>query len=473
MILRNKAGVIQQLLCAIPRKKAFWLTTGMVSLILFLLIITGGRQYLLHQHCHQVNMTSRQLLFQFTNIKEHINEALITREQIHYQDLKADIDDLEAAIALIQNDILIPDNFKQGYLTQLDLVGLAVKLRSVQAVSDRPSAEQLAALTALLRSMYSRVSQFHQELSAYTQSLLFGLHQTLTASLALAVLMVSTLLLLINRAMARPLPQLKQTAADDISLKNICKIYRYAALGKLSTDLAHKLIDLSNGAINYTQALLDLAADQTDLIKGPGEPLPKKNRLLAMESYSLLEKLLTEEKEMSHLIVTLQEFGRDNQAATRIYTVGEILDGIVTLTQEQTKAAGIKLQLTIEPDLPVIRRHGNDIRLVLLSLLQKAGSRVAAPYPLTVGDERKQIRIAATLLLQSSQELIMITIHYHGTAWQDSEADDDNSHFPAEPWLEISQCRLLVQQWGGELVIKSGADHQNICTLQFPHGAEP
>ncbi|MDO8946036.1 MAG: hypothetical protein Q7U88_02625 [Desulfocapsaceae bacterium] len=663
----KKAGLFQQFLLRLPLKAMFLASTGIAIFLLTMVTILGVKQYILYQHCEQVVTASRQLLFEFSTIKEHINETLITQKKIQFKDILGEIEELEADITLIRNDILIPEEFKQGFISQIDLVGLVVKLRAVQETIDTPSPEQLSTLTALLRSMFGRVSQFHQGLSSYTQALLLGLHKTLVGCLALVVFVVSTLLFLINRSITNPIlqlghqvrsindkntdPQINQKtnldvsvheiintvttlAAEHLRLSQICnaialyetleknstspterwqdicsvlqvnadyclvwvgtiiedkelpqpvsacgclstseegcldildhllkycktagglcnsvskvmqtktatvsrlftsslpeslrnllpfsddtfssasfpvpspheiltiitlynhghqcfssremtllsyffnhlihdkinnapsnlnslpantlsietlsRLYRYSTLGSLTTGLAHELTDLSNGAINYTQALLDLTDE-------PGQ---------LSESTTLLQKLLTEEKKVSRLTVELLQLARDNSEENRQYTVQEIIAPIITLTKGQTKTEGIALQIKIAHGLPVIPKNGKDIQLVILSLIQNARSRILAKYP--AGNHKlKQIQIAATLTEQTGHNQLLITMQDHGTAWQST----DHSGSTPEPWPQLQQCRLFLQNFGGDLKVESGSEQQNICTIIFP-----
>jgi len=670
MTSRKQAGLIQQFLLGLPLKKTFLATTGIVILLLTVVTILGIRQYLLYRHCEQVITTSKHLLFQFSGIKEHINEALITREKLQFKDTLEEIENLEANIALILNDVLIPENLKQEFITQIDLVGLCVKLRSVQEITDMPSSEQLPTLL-LLRSTYRRISQFHQGLSSYTQALLLGLHKTLVGCLALVIFVVSTLLFLINKSISGPILQLGQKVrsiaernqnpqkeqnnnldvsvheivdnvttlsvehlrlskifsaialyetfdkkatsttkrwesicsvlqtngdyclvwvgtllhnedlphpvsacgclaateegcldsldhllkyckkdgglcdsvsksmqtrtpiisrlftsslpeslrdllpfsedtfssasfpipcgdkgiaiitlynsghhcfqtsettllsfffnhlapdpepypadvdyppADTLSIPTLSRIYRYAALGNLTTGLAHELTNLSNGAINYTQALLDLTDEQPQ----------------AAEPKTLLDNLLTAEKKISRLAVELQQFARDNSEESRPYTVQEIVQPIDTLTKGQTRAEGIDLQIRIASGLPIIPKNGKEIQLVILSLLQSTRSRVLARYP-EGRHERKQIQITAVLAHQPVQDQILITIHDQGNAWSPLEPGHNSPESAPEPLLDLSQCRLFLHSFGGDLIIESGADQKNICTVLLPY----
>ena len=70
----KKAGLFQQFLLRLPLKAMFLASTGIAIFLLTMVTILGVKQYILYQHCEQVVTASRQLLFEFSTIKEHINE---------------------------------------------------------------------------------------------------------------------------------------------------------------------------------------------------------------------------------------------------------------------------------------------------------------------------------------------------------------------------------------------------------------
>ncbi|MFH2124439.1 MAG: hypothetical protein ABIJ50_13280 [Pseudomonadota bacterium] len=687
MTSEKKSGLIQQLFLRLPLKTLFLASTGVVILMLTAVTILGVRQYILYQHCEQVVTTSRQLLFRFSSIKEHISEALITKEKIQFTNIHKEIEELENDIARINNDILIPEEFKQGFITQVDLVGLVVKLRTVQE-GNEPSPEQLTTLTALLRSLFGQVTRFHQGLSSYTQALLLGLHKTVVGCLALVIFVVSSLLFLINKSISNPILQLGHTVREinqktsdaetdekpglDVSIQDIintvsslekehlhlsaicsgialyetlaanaaspterwqdicsvlqtngdyclvwvgtisqdneqpqpvsacgclapneagcldildhllkyCKkegglcdsanktietgkatvsrivtaslpeslrnllpfdddtfssasfpirsqhdiiavitlyshghncfssreqtllsyffnhlfheeinpspsdfnsipvthlsinetlsrIYRYSTLGSLTTGLAHELTDLSNGAINYTQALLDLIDEQGQAMNGPVSGLQgrDKEQPQASESIILLKKLLTEEKKISRMAVDLQQFSRDTSENIKKFTVQELLQPIDSLTRGLGRTEGIELEITIAAGLPVIPQKGNDIQLVILSLIQNAKNRILEQYP-AGRHGKKNIQITATLAPQVGQ--ILITIQDHGATLQANELEQVNPSFSPEPWLALHQCKLLLQNLGGDLVVEATPEQHNIYTCILP-----
>ncbi len=192
-------------------RKIFQIMTGIIILLLVSITGLGVRQYLLYRHCDQVVARSSELLFQFTSIKEHINEALLTRGRLDVQEISREIRSLDKELKAIIDDILIPEEFKLSFISQIDLVGLVVQLRSVQEEGDLQE-ERILGLSRSLRSIGGRFLRFHELLSGYTGSLLLGLHKVIVGTLALVVFIMSSMLFLMNRTLAEPLLRLGRSA---------------------------------------------------------------------------------------------------------------------------------------------------------------------------------------------------------------------------------------------------------------------
>ncbi len=192
-------------------RKTFQLMTGIIILLLVSITGLGVRQYLLYRHCDQVVARSNELLFQFTSIKEHVNEALLTGSHLDIQEISREIRNFDKELKSIINDILIPEEFKLSYISQIDLVGLVVQLRSVQEAGGQQK-EKIRRLNQTLRSISGRFLRFHELLSGYTNSLLLGLHKVIVGTLALVVFIMSSMLFLMNRTLADPLLRLSRAA---------------------------------------------------------------------------------------------------------------------------------------------------------------------------------------------------------------------------------------------------------------------
>jgi hypothetical protein len=188
-------------------RKLFPIMTGIVILLLAAVTLLGIKQYLLYRHCDEILSRSNQIIFQFTSIKEHLNDSLVTNTPINIQETSQELLGFEEDLKNIIDDILIPEEFKLSFISQVDLMGLVVQLRTIKDMRT-PSAEQHAELTASLRAISNRLLGFHNLLSTYTRSLLLGLYKVIVGTLALIIFCTTSMLLLINRFIAIPIVKL-------------------------------------------------------------------------------------------------------------------------------------------------------------------------------------------------------------------------------------------------------------------------
>ena len=76
-----------------PLQRIFQTITGLVLVFFTVVLILGVRQYLLYNQCRQAVAASDRLLFQFTTIKDHLNESLVKGQEINLRNLS---DELQA-----------------------------------------------------------------------------------------------------------------------------------------------------------------------------------------------------------------------------------------------------------------------------------------------------------------------------------------------------------------------------------------
>lgn len=217
MTTNNRTGKLEHFIRGLALTKVFRIVTYTAILLLIIVGILGLRQYYIFRHCEQVTNRSSQLLFQFTSIKDHINETLITDGVINIKELTAELQGFDTHIDQIMHDILIPDEFKLSLIHQTDLVGLIVGMRAIGKTKTSGSKERLISFIGKLHLIHSRLQQFNTVLNTYTQSLLLGLHKSLVGFLALTIFVISSMLFLVNRFISDPILGL---------CKKISSIYR-------------------------------------------------------------------------------------------------------------------------------------------------------------------------------------------------------------------------------------------------------
>ncbi len=195
-------------------RMVFQIIVGVVIVLLVAITALGTKQYFLYKHCREAVSLSNQLLFGFTSIKEHISETLLTGGRVDVQEVSREIQGFEDQIKEIGDDILIPDELKASFISQVDMVSLVVQLRAVHG-SEKPSPRKMGELTSSLRSISGRLLHFHGVLCAYTQSLLLGLHRVMVGTLALVVFVLCFMLFFMHRYISEPILRLH---------RSICKI---------------------------------------------------------------------------------------------------------------------------------------------------------------------------------------------------------------------------------------------------------
>jgi signal transduction histidine kinase len=197
-------------------KKVFQIMVGLVLFLLIVITALGAKQYFLYRHCREAVSLSHQLLFGFTSIKEHISETLLTGNKVDLQEISGEIQGFDEQINKIGDDILIPEEFKASFISQVDLVNLVVQLRAVQG-NKEATPKQLSDLTSSLRSVSNRLLNFHEALSTYTQSLLLGLQRVMVGTLAMVVCIVSSMLFFMHRYISEPVLRLCRSVYNTLA----------------------------------------------------------------------------------------------------------------------------------------------------------------------------------------------------------------------------------------------------------------
>jgi len=628
--------------------------TGIVLLLLAAITLLGIKQYLLYRHCDEILSRSNQIIFQFTSIKEHINDSLVTGKTINIQETSQELLGFDEDLKNIIDDILIPEEFKLSFISQVDLMGLVVQLRTIKDTIS-PSAKQHEQLTASLRSISNRLLGFHNLLSTYTRSLLLGLYKVIVGTLALIIFCTTTMLLLINRFIAIPIVKLctiterhtkpnrntlwktstlpasiqsltsfitreqayhtrmehlqiclnnvLQTLPDTFdspddwetlcaalqtnpdyflvwvgqhtddghfpdpvtgcgcissspsqcrqaiehliefchqdgglcdtarkamkqgtwitalttseempkNLRNslaignqpvlcasfpiagpahtidtiitlysteedsfsaletsvllfLCRhishirsqqatatavanttipaeLYRFSVAGDLAGSLAHEMINLANGALNYSQALIDLTVDDQQ----------------RSDEHLLLEKLHTEEQKISRLAADFNMLANTETERPRKISAEQLVESIRRLVQGRFRQHNVKLQTTIDKDVPEITAPVASLQIVLLTLLHEA-----EVYIRTLPENSRESITLMVTLNQNHTELSMTISPLPADI--ETKVEDK-----AGPWPSMTICHGIMERCEGNLVVTANANRSSLsATLTLP-----
>ncbi len=471
--LKEKAGnykgdLMKTILKTFSLKRIFFLFTILTTGMLFIVILFAGKQYILYKHCDKLVTSSQQLLFQFTGIKEHISETLLNKQHLDCAELIKELQELDSRLQSIIEDILIPEELKISHINQVDLLAITVSLRRIQNARNMPTGSTLTTLSTQLRDIYSKLSRFNQLINRYTQKQLMELHQALVGLLAIIVALVSIMLLVINKYITSPIihyckvlfPKENNTCSlfslhktiqyltsqktnrnhnytasdNNISLS----LYRHDTIGQLFFALSNELTNLSNGTINYSQAILDISNDS------------------AMEEdlKQLIQALLLEEKKLSGLLADMTAFTNENiDGKTKILSLNKTIEQVTSLLHGVLNNDGIKLTTIKTDPATTLNYHVSDLQLILLSILLNCKALLNNRSPV---EETGTKNIAIILDTQTlSQENITICVQDNGI---------DAKEQPAV----IQACETFLQTFNGTITMERTHEKMNNCTIIIP-----
>lgn len=469
---------MEKIFSQLSLKHVFSIFTFATIVLLVVVIFFAGKQYILYRQCDSLVRSSQHLLFQFTGIKEHINESLLQGNSLNSAEIIHEIRTLDDDLSMILDDVLIPEEFKLNFISQVDLVNLTVSIRSIKTINTVSGPRELTKLTSQLRTIHAKLTAFNQLISRYTQKQLLGLHRALVGLLAMTIAIVSIMLLVINQYVTSPIisycrrafPEEKnsvtlftlhkviknmaetpdKTYGVETSSKNreeMSRLYRNSSIGNLLGGISNELTNRANGIINYTQALLDLSKDLQ----------------LDPDSEVLLKKLFIEEKKMAELIShTLQFTGGSEIAMSR--TLDAIFVHISALVEGTFKNDRINLHIDMMDPTRILNYHVSDLQLVILSALQSSRIALNGNDNMATSANDKNIRIFFNEE-KIAENRVVIQIEDNGSPWkQNSTQTADASK---RPWHNMNFCNDFLHTFGGRLQV-SREINQNLCVIDIP-----
>lgn len=370
------------------------------------ILILGVRQYLLYNKCQQAVAAGDRLLFQFTAVKDHLNESLVKGQEIHLQNLNKELQLLNEDVGQLSANLLVPEGLKGALPSRVDLVGIEVKLRSIQEQTEGNDQETVA-LIRTLGEINLGLQQFRFGLGDHTQRILLGLHKIIAGALALMVVLSCTLLYRLNQSLTEPLlalcdasgvengercsfmalieqiERLQKQANEQVSAEVKiepkdpivqAQLYRSTVLGIVGTELANELTNRVNGILNYTQTLVD--------VEGKEEGPQLRNDILPL--------LLHEEQRAAELVGIVQRVGQWQPTRPSSISLQRIFRQLALLLDTTLRAESVTLELPTDAQSEALIPAG-DLWLILLTLIdqgRRALKNMSAPP-----DSGKQIHL--------------------------------------------------------------------------------
>ena len=216
---------------------------------------------------------------------------------------------------------------------------------------------------------------------------------------------------------------------------------KLAALGQLVAGVAHELNNPLTGIMGYA----DLLSEEVE-----GQKAAKR-----------VEKLGAEARRMKRIVDGLLRFARQNNPAARVADFEAALHDVIQLREFHIRKLGIRMDLHIEPDLPRISIGEDELKQVLLNILNNAIDAV---------EESAQRSISITATRQGDR--VFIRFEDSGPGFNDLNRAFD-PFFTTKPvgkgtGLGLSICYGIIQEVGGEIVLSNKQPFGASISLEFP-----
>jgi len=265
-------------------KKTSYLTFMGVASLLILVIVLGLRQYQLSERYNSIITQSEKMIFQFSTIREQITTSLIKNDWQEIAGTSNQLNSLNSLVARLQENVLIPGEYRLDMARQIDLTGLAISSKGIQSSNNKLAASLV--LQNKMRTLAEYLLQFDRVVVSQMRAKLIQFQTIMIGALGCVICLISFSLLSLYKHGITPLLHLtEQTEDPDVSInglqynsstsleivqfidsindlldKNTNKKSDDNSSDKRREDLAgviNQMNNLSNGIINYAQLLKD------------------------------------------------------------------------------------------------------------------------------------------------------------------------------------------------------------------------
>ncbi len=265
-------------------KKTSYVAFLGVAALLIVVIILSVRQYQLTERYNKIITQSEEMIFQFSTIREQITSSLIKNDWGEIVSAADQLKKLNSSLARLQENTLIPGEYRLDMAKQVDLAGLAISSKEI--LSSENKVTHSLDLQNKMRTLAEYLMQFDRIIVSQMRAKVVQFQTVMIGALGAVICLISFSLILLYKKTMLPLLRLSEQAGDPDVLVNG---FRYDAdacaevtelinsvNALMKTDREHpgteetgrhhdeelaaflnESTNLSNGIINYTQLLVD------------------------------------------------------------------------------------------------------------------------------------------------------------------------------------------------------------------------
>jgi len=215
---------------------------------------------------------------------------------------------------------------------------------------------------------------------------------------------------------------------------------RLHALGTLASGVAHEINNPANVILNYARLIMDDAPAGSTM-------------------YDDARHIVEESERIARIVKSLHAFTSAGSGRMKTTAVAELVDGVLSMVRSMLDQDAIVLTTDIESSAPPIACQGEEMRQVVLNLVENARDALNARFP--HADPNKRLRIEARGLVVSGQPWVRLTVEDRGVGIpEDILARVFDPFFSTKPravgtGLGLYIAHRLVTRHGGTIRVES------------------
>lgn len=265
-------------------KKTSYLAFVVVAALLIFVIFLSIRQYQLTERYNTIITQSEKVIFQFSTIREQITTSLIEKDWEKIVSAADQLKNLNSTLARLQENTLIPGEYRLDMAKQVDLSGLVISSKEILSIGDKVAHSRT--LQNKMRILAEYLMQFDRIIVSQMRAKVVQFQTIMIGALGAVICLISFSLILLYKKTMLPLLRLSdQTDDPDVltngfsydqnacveiteftnSVNELIK-HRIDPTGTEETIRSHdeklagiinESTNISNGIINYAQLLAD------------------------------------------------------------------------------------------------------------------------------------------------------------------------------------------------------------------------
>ena len=245
------------------KKTSYLAFIGVAGLLVFVIILCV-RQYQLTARYNTTINQSEEIIFQFATIREQITTSLIKNNWVKISTIADQLKMLNSALARLQENSLIPGEYRLDMAKQVDLSGLSILSKEIPSSSSKV-ADSLR-LQKKMRALADYLMQFDRIIVSQMRTKVVQFQTVMIGILGAVICLISFSLIFLYKKTMLPLLHLTAQAGDpEILVKGFSYDNNTCSEIALLTDSVNSLFT-RNGSNSVPEKNLHLHSEEFSII---------------------------------------------------------------------------------------------------------------------------------------------------------------------------------------------------------------